>query len=315
MRLSQNHDQSIKNITYGSRFLNYKYFYLMLIPVLVWYFIFTYMPMYGVILAFKSFSYNKGILLSPWVGLDNFKDLMRDSQFWTAFKNTLSISLGKLIFHFPTPIILAVLLNEITRSKLKKVYQTIFTFPHFISWVVLSGIIINIFGQNGLFNQITSLLGLGVSPDSPLLKKSTFRSILYISQIWKEMGWDSIIYLAALAGINPELYQAASIDGANRFQRMIHITWPGIRNTVTILLILNIGQFMNSGFEQIFNLYSSPVYSVADIIDTYVYRMSFAIGSNFGYVTAAGLFKSVINLILLYSANFFAKRLGEDGLF
>ncbi len=297
----------------GLRIWEHKYFYFMLIPVLIWYFVFTYLPMYGVVLAFKSFSYNKGILFSPWVGLEHFKDLMKDSQFWAAFKNTLSISLGKLIFHFPTPIILAVLINELTRKKIRNIYQTIFTFPHFISWVVLSGIIINIFGQNGVYNQISSLFD--ITPDSPLFQKDAFRSVLYVSQIWKEMGWDSIIYLAALAGINPELYQAASIDGANRYQRIVHITWPGIKGVVTILLILNIGQFMNSGFEQIFNLYSSPVYSVADIIDTYVYRMSFSIGSNFGYVTAAGLFKSIVNMILILSANFIAKRLGEDGLF
>lgn len=297
----------------------YRYFYLMLIPVLVWYIIFCYLPIYGVTLAFKSFHFNKGILGSPWIGLQNFRDLFVDAGFWTAFRNTLAISLGKLAFCFPMPILLAVLINEMSKRRLKKLYQTIFTFPHFVSWVVLSGIIINMFGQSGVYNQILSLFG--AEANSPLLQTDTFRPVLYITHIWKEAGWESIIYLAALAGISPELYEAASIDGANRLQKMLHISWPGIRGTVTVLLILAVGQLMSGGgamtgssFDQIFNLYSSPVYEVADTIDTFVYRISFTIGANFGYVTAAGLVKSVINLVLLYTANSVTKKIGESGL-
>lgn len=304
----------------GKILWKYRYFYLMLFPVLIWYLIFCYFPIYGSILAFKEFDFSKGIWGSPWVGWRNFADLLRDYDYWTAFKNTLWISCGKLLFCFPAPIVLAVLLNEIGRSKLKKFYQTVFTFPHFLSWVVLSGIIINILASNGLFNQLAALFGY--APSSPLTDPAKFRAILYISQIWKEIGWDAIIYLAALAGINPELYEAAEVDGANRLQRMLHITWPGIRGTVTILFILTVGQFMSGGgavtgssFDQVVNLYNPSVYQVGDIIDTFIYRISFTMGGNFGYMTAAGLIKSVINLTLLYSANSFVKKLGEPGLF
>ena len=297
-----------------------RYFYIMLAPVVAWYLIFCYMPMYGVTLAFKTYNYNLGILGSPWIGIQNFKDILNDFQFWIAFKNTVIISLGKLIFHFPTPIILAILINELTRTKMKKFYQTVFTFPHFISWVVLSGILTNILGQTGVFNQIAVLLGGEAS--SPLVQASTFRPVLYITHIWKEIGWDSIIYLAALAGINPELYEAAAIDGANRFQKIMHVAWPGIRGTVAILLILTVGQIMSGGgamtgssFDQVFNLYSAPVYDVADTVDTFVYRTAFTVGTDFGYMTAVGFVKSAINLILLYTANFAVRKFGEQGLF
>lgn len=302
-----------KNSTLLNRILFHKYFYIMLIPVLVWYLIFTYFPMYGVMLAFKSYNF-KGILASPWVGLENFKDLMGDPSFWTAFRNTIIISFGKLVFTFPAPIIFAILISEVSRNKLRRVYQTIFTFPHFISWVVLSGIIINIFSQAGLYNQFVQ--ALGGKQTALLVDTEFFRPMLYVTHIWKEIGWDSIIYLAALAGINPEIYEAASIDGANRFQRIIHITWPGISSTVAILFILAIGGVMNGGgFDQIFNLYSAPVYSVADTIDTYVYRGSFSAGMDFGYTTAVGLVKSIINLFMLYMANTLVRKFGESSLF
>ncbi len=294
--------------------LKYKSLYIMLLPMIVFYLVFCYAPMYGVSLAFKTYDYSKGLIGSPWVGLEHFKELVSDMQFLTAVKNTLIISLGKLIFNFPAPILLALLINELAKSKLKKFYQTVFTLPHFISWVVISGIIINIFGSTGAFNQITAMFGIG--PTSPLVQTNTFRPMLYITNAWKEMGWDSIIYLAALAGINPELYESAEMDGANRFQRMIHITWPGIRSTVSVLLILAVGNIMGSGsMDQVINLYSAPVYSVADIIDTYIYRVTFTVGADFGYMTSIGLSKSIINLVLLYSANMLAKRFGEGGLF
>lgn len=295
--------------------INYRYFYLMLLPVVIWYIVFAYTPMYGVTLAFKSFDYSKGILGSPWIGLDNFKQLLTDVDFWNAFKNTLIISFGKLLFHFPLPIILAIILNEFSRNKAKKFFQTVFTFPHFISWVVLSGIITNIFSTSGAFNQI--ITALGFNNFSPLVDTSSFRPMLYLTHIWKEIGWDSIIYLAALTGINPELYEAAEMDGANRFQRIIHITWPEIRGTVGILLILAVGNLMSMGssFDQVFNLYSSPVYSVADTIDTFVYRTTFTTGANFGYMTSIGLLKSVINLILIFVANTTVKKMGEEGLY
>ncbi len=294
---------------------HYKYFYLMLLPVVAWYAIFAYAPMYGITLAFKTFHYGKGILGSPWIGFQHFTELMSDAGFWTAFKNTVIISFGKLIFHFPTPIILAILLNELIFHRAKKVFQTILTFPHFISWIVLAGIMTNILGQSGVVNQIISNLGGNTVPF--LSDPSVFRPVIYISHIWKEIGWDSIIYIAALAGISPELYEAAKIDGANRWHQIRYITWPGIRPTVAILFILTIGQMLNLGssFDQIFNLYSSPVYGVADTIDTFVYRTTFTVGADFGYMTAVGFLKSAINVIMIYLANTIVKKSGEQGLF
>jgi len=304
-----------KNGSLMARLYNHRYYYLMLLPVVIWYIFFAYAPIYGITLAFKSYSFRGGILGSPWVGLENFRQILTDREFLTAFRNNIVISLGKLAVHFPMPIILAVMLHEISSVKAKKLFQTIFTFPHFISWVVLSGILINVLGQDGIINKIITLAG-GDSV-SFLTNTKTFRPVLYISHVWKEMGWDSIIYIAALAGIDPGLYEAAEIDGANRWRKIIHITWPGIRPTVAILLILTVGQMLNFGntFEQVINLYSSPVYSVGDIIDSYVYRSAFLTGSNFGYLTAVGFFKSAINLILIYFANFTVKKFGEQGLF
>ena len=295
-----------------NRLWNDKLLYLMLIPVLAWYVIFCYLPMGGITLAFRNYRYDMGLWHSPWVGLEHFKAMFRDAEFWRAFKNTLIFSFGKLLFHFPVPIIVAILLNEIPR--VKKVFQTVFTFPHFISWVVLSGILINMFASNGIVNQIFAALGW--KQVAPLMGLTTFRPFIWISNIWKEFGWDSIIYMAALTGIDPQLYEAADIDGANRLQKMLHITWPGIRGTVCIMLILQIGSIMSgASFDQIFNLYSSPVYPVADTIDTYVYRQSFMTGTNFGYTTAIGLLKSVIGVIMIWSANKVTTKMGEDGLF
>lgn len=297
------------------RIFRHRNYYLMLLPAIAYYVIFCYLPMGGVTLAFKSYNFSKGIFGSPWVGLRNFELLLTDKGFLIALKNTLILSICKTLIHFPAPIILAILLNELSKNKLRKVYQTFFTFPHFISWIVLSGIVANMFSQNGIYNQISSLFGVSQSL-SPLVSTESFRPIVYISYVWKEMGWDSIIYLAALAGINPELYESASIDGANRFQRILHITWPCIRSTTAILLILNIGQIMSGvSFDQIFNLYSSPVYSVADTMDTYIYRETFTAGMDYGYSTAIGLIKSVVNMVLVVVSNKIVTALGEDGLF
>ncbi|OAB47919.1 ABC transporter permease [Paenibacillus antarcticus] len=295
--------------------LQYKYFYIMVLPLLAWYAIFSYAPMYGVTLAFKTFDYREGILGSPWIGLEHFRTMMTDLELRRAFFNTIMISLVKLVTHFPTPIILAIVLYEFSRVVARRVFQTILTFPHFISWVVLSGIIVNLMSRDGIMNQL--IVMFGGEAISPLVDENSFRPILYITHIWREIGWDSIIYLAALAGINPELYEAAEMDGANRFKRLLHIAWPGIKSTVAILLILHVGQLMSQGasFDQIFNLYSSPVYSVADTIDTFIYRTSFTTGGDFGYTTAVGIMKSFISLVLLVVANTIVKKLGEEGLY
>ena len=292
-----------------------KLLYLLLLPVIAWYLIFAYLPMGGLSLAFKSFRYDMGLWGSPWIGFEHFSKMFEDKDFWNALKNTLVFAAGKICILFPMPVLLAVLLNEMRANKTKKFFQTVFTFPHFITWVVLAGILINMFGSNGMVNA--SLSALGLQKISPLSDSSMFRPFIWLSALWKEIGWDSIIYLAAFAGIDPGLYEAASIDGANRFQKMIHISWPGIRGTVAIMFILAVGSLMTSGasFDQVFNLYSEPVYNVADTLDTFVYRSSFSIGTNFGYTTAVGFLKSVINIILITITNKIVTKTGESGLF
>ncbi len=291
----------------------YKYYYLLLLLPLAYYLIFCYLPMYGATLAFKEFRYDKGIFNSPWVGMQYFKMLWKDTDFITAFANTLIISLSKVVFCFPLPIILALFINEIKNKNVKRFYQTVFTFPHFLSWIIVAGIITNLLSDRGAINQIISLFG--VQPQSLLTDSSRFRLVIYISQAWKEMGWDSIIYLAALAGINPEMYEAANLDGANRLQMLRYITWAGIKSTVSIVLILAIGSAMVSNFDQIFNLYNPSVYKVADVLDTYVYRQAFSVNTDFSYASAVGLLKSAVSLVLVFLANFTVTRLfKEDGL-
>jgi putative aldouronate transport system permease protein len=258
--------------------------------------------------------YNLGITGSPWVGFDNFKQMMIDREFWVVFRNTLIISFGKIITGFPAPIILALLLNELSNQKFKKVTQSILYFPHFLSWVILAGIIYNLFSiTNGV---IPKILEDYFSIEQPMIigNPEYFRTLIYLSNIWKGAGWGTIVYLAAIAGIDQEQYESAIIDGASRFQRMIYITIPSLSYAIAILLILNIGQVMNAGFDQIFNLYDPGVYGVGDIIDTYVYRIGLQ-SARYEYSTAVGLFKSVINCILLVTANLFAKKLGYEGIF
>jgi putative aldouronate transport system permease protein len=294
------------------RIVSNKIYYLLLLPAVVYYVIFAYIPMYGVVLAFKKFMFNKGILGSPWVGLEHFHTLMSYADFWDSFRNTVIISFGRLLFQFPVAIIVALLLNEIRKRGWKSFFQTVFTFPHFISWVVLSGVLLNILGDSGIFNQV--LVQLGMDKVAFLINASTFRWLLFATDNWKEAGWGAIIYLAAIAGINPEQYEAAYVDGANRWQQLWSITLPSIFSTISIMLILAVGGIMNGGFDQIFNLYSASVYQVAEIIDTLVYRLGFQVGSNYGLVTAIGLFKSVIGLIMLASANYAVKKMGQEGL-
>ncbi|MCL6457328.1 MAG: ABC transporter permease subunit [Gorillibacterium sp.] len=296
----------------GKEIYKSRYLYILLLPTVLFYVLFQYVPMYGIVLAFKEFHIKAGIMQSPWIGLDNFEALVKQSEFWRAFWNTIIISVGRMLLEFPTAIILALLLNEVAKEKMKKFYQTVYTFPHFISWVIVSGIMFNFLSTDGVFNQLLAFAG--VDKQQFLTDPGLFRPILFLSSMWKEIGWSAIIYLAAIAGINPELYEAAYVDGANRFQQLKAITWPSIRGTAAILLILAVGNAMNGGFEQIFNLYNPGVYSTGDILDTYVYRSAFKDGSSFGVTTAIGLFKAVLNFVLLYSTNSVVKKLGGEGL-
>jgi putative aldouronate transport system permease protein len=297
---------------FGRQVARHRVLLLLLLPALIWYGVFCYTPMYGNIIAFKDYSFRRGILGSDWVGLMHFQRLFSDPDFLHVFKNQIVISLMMLLTGFPFSIILALMLHELKGNKLKRFYQTVYTFPHFISWVVVASVLFNFLSSQGVVNQL--LQALGLKPQSVFMSRDAFRPFLYTSSIWKEAGWGTIIYLAALTGIDPELYDAASVDGANRWQKMLHITWPGIKPTVAVMLVLSVGGIMSTGFDQIINLDNAAVRAVSDIIDTYVYRVSILKGQNFGYTAAIGLFKSVINLVLLLIANVSVRALGEEGV-
>ncbi|MBQ8972389.1 MAG: sugar ABC transporter permease [Clostridia bacterium] len=291
----------------------HKYMYLMLIPAIVYYIVFCYVPMAGTVMAFKKFNPMLGIWGSPWAGLKYFKQLFGLNKFYKVFWNTISISVIRLIFGFPFPIIVALMLNELRLSRLKRAVQTAIYIPQFISWVVLGGILTNLLStDNGIVNGV--IRSLGGQPVEFLTNDRWFLFTLVVSMIWKTFGWNTIIYLAALSGVDPQLYEAAIMDGANRWQQLIHVTLPAIRSTIIVVLILRIGSLMQAGFEQIFVLYHTGVYDVADIIDTYVYRLGLQDGK-FELATAVGLFKSVINFALVVAANRVARLFGEEGIY
>lgn len=284
----------------------------MVVPAIVLLIVFVYVPMAGNVVAFKDFSFRKGIFGSDWVGFKNFERLWQMRPFWNAFQNQLTISFFMLITGFPVPIILALLLNEVRRSKIKRFFQTSYTVPYFLSWIVVAGIITSMLADRGIINQL--MMALGGDKQKILRDGDQFRVMLYVTEIWKSAGWNSILYMAALAGINPELYEAASLDGANRWQQMLHITWPGLASTAAVLLVLSAGSVMQGGFDQILNLYNVMVQSKADIIDTFIYREFISKGMEFPLAAAVGLFKAVVNIALLVSVNFFVKKMGQEGV-
>ncbi len=289
---------------------HYRNIYPLMILGIAFFVVFSYAPMYGIQLAFKKYNIAKGITGSEWVGLANFTKLFARTEFWDSIRNTIEISVLKLVFGFPIPILLAIGLNEIISNKLRRGLQIIFTLPHFLSWVTISGIMIAMFSTEGAVNGM--LEALGNSPVKWLSSGVIFRGILVFTDIWKEAGWTCIIYMAAIAGIDPSLYESARIDGANRFKCALHITWPAIMGTAAILLIMQVGNFMNGNFDQIFNLYNPTVFKAADIIDTYIYRISFKEAADYGVSTAVGLFKGITNCILLIAANFIVGRMNKD---
>jgi putative aldouronate transport system permease protein len=287
-------------------------FYILLAPALIYLIVFHYATLYGILLAFNDYSASKGILGSPFVGLDNFRKLFELAKFKQVLGNTLIINFLRLVFAFPMPIILALMLNEVRCSIFKKTAQTIVYLPHFISWVVIAGIMFDVLSSDGLLNTIIKQFGgEGVQF---LSNSKTFRPLLIISDIWKETGWGTIIYLAALTSLSPDYYEAALIDGAGRMKQIIYITLPLIAPTISIMLILRMGSMMSGGFDQVFNLLTPTVYDVGDIVDTYVYRIGIVDG-RFSMATAVSLFLNVINCILLLSVNTVSKKIGDVGFY
>ncbi|MCP3774050.1 ABC transporter permease subunit [Paenibacillus sp. MZ04-78.2] len=289
-----------------------KYLYLLLLPGMLFIIVFKYIPMYGLVIAFQEYNILQGVGGSDWVGLYQFEKLFTMLDFTNVFKNTLIISTLKLVWGFPAPIVLALLLNEVKQLVFQRFVQTVVYLPHFISWVIFSGIIIIFLNPvDGLVNQVMGWFG--GAPIDFLIEKSYFRSILVATDIYKEVGWGTIIYLAAISGISPQLYEAAIVDGAGRFRQMWNITLPSIRHVIVILFILSLGNILDAGFLQTLLLYNPLVMDVADIIDTYVYRKGI-VDASYSLGAAAGVFKSVIALILVAASNQLAKRFGEEGL-
>lgn len=289
-----------------------KWKYIMILPVIIYIAVFCYKPMYGVIIAFKNFRPAVGIMDSPWVGLKHFITFFNDYNFWRILKNTFSISAFSILFGFPAPILLALLINEIRNTKFKRAVQTISYMPYFISMVIICGLIKTFCQSDGIITDL--VVALGGERVNLLASKNWFYPIYIISNIWQNIGWDSIIYLAALAGIDQEQYEAARVDGAGRIRQIISVTLPGLMPTITILFILKMGNILNVGFEKILLLYSPTTYEVADVISTYVYRIGI-LDANFSYSTAIGLFNSVVNIIFLLLTNALSKKMNNSGLF
>lgn len=292
-------------------FRSNKYIYIMLLPVVVYLCIFSYAPMYGIVIAFKNYKPRLGILESPWVGMKYFKEFTSSMYFGRTLKNTLALSGLNLLFGFMAPIIFAVLLNEIRNMRFKKLVQTITYLPHFITTVIIASLILVFTNSDGFITQIVNTLTGHTG--SLIGDKNCFRAIYVISDIWQGFGWGSIVYLATIAGISPELYEAARIDGANKFRQIWHVTLPGMRPTIVTMFILAMGGLMSIGWEKAFLLQTPLTYETSDIISTFVYRKGFE-DANYSYSTAVGLFNSVINLILVTTANRLSRKFNETSL-
>lgn len=298
--------------TIGRRLSRDRFFYIMLIPFIIWYIVFAYKPMYGLQIAFKDFSVFKGIAASPWVGFEHFVTFFQGPYFLRTIKNTLLISLYSIVWGFPAPIILALLLNEIRNVRFKKIVQTFTYLPHFISIVVVAGIVTNFLApSNGLVNIMLDKLGM--DKIYFLTIPEYFRTIFVSMNVWKEVGFGAILYIAALSAINQELYEAAVIDGANKWKQILHVTLPGLLPTIMIMFILRIGNILDVGYEALILLYQPATYETADVISTYMYRSGIKEG-NYDLTTAVGLFNSVIGLLLVIGANKLSKKYTETGL-
>lgn len=290
-----------------------RYMYLLLLPGVLFFAIFSYGPMYGIQLAWKQFMARDGIVGSPWVGWANFEYIFAEKEFWDAFRNTFIIAFMQITIVFPFPIILAILFNEVKISGLKRVMQIVSTFPHFLSWVILSSIIFNLLGSTGTVNNM--IVAFGGEKVNFLMSKGVFRWLLIFSLMWKESGWSTILYMATITSIDTALYEAATIDGANRWHRIRYVTWPGMQSIVVATFILRIGSIMNAGYMQVLTLYNPAVYEVGDILDTYIYRITFQKQPSYGVSTAVGMFKGAINAVLMLVAEGVSRRMSGEGLF
>ncbi len=294
----------------GKRIWNFRWMYLFLLPAIVWYFLFSYMPIYGISIAFKKYNVVKGVFGSPWVGFANFEKIFTDMNFARAFKNTLFISFLKMIFVTPIGLVLALLLNEVRSKVLRGTVQSLSMLTHFLSWVVIASIMkVMLSPTSGIINKI--IVMCGGSPIYFLATNNWFIFWVVMSDMWESAGWNALIFIAAIAGISPDIYDAADIDGAGRWVKMFRITIPCLRNTISTVLILKLGSLLSGNFNQIFNLYNNAVMDSADILDTYVYRLGIN-NMQFSYSSAVNLFQNVIGLVLVMVANLLVKRLSDS---
>jgi len=284
----------------------------MIVPGFVWMLLFSIVPMVGIVMAFQDYNPRMGWFGSEFVGLEHFEYLFSMSDAWRVMRNTLIIAISKMVLNIVVPLAFALMLNEVRNQRYKKIVQTVVYLPHFLSWVILASIILNIFGRNGVINAITGIFG--ADPVVFMQDDSIFQPLVIGTDVWKEFGYNAVIYLAALTGINPNLYEAAAIDGAGRWKSMWNITIPGLTPTIILLAVLGLGSVLNAGFDQVFNLYNPLVYSTGDILDTWVYRMGL-VQLQFSLATAAGLLKSVVSFVLIVSSYIIAYKVADYRVF
>ena len=296
----------------GRDIVRSRYLYVLMLPAVLYLALVDYKAMYGILLAFKDYNAKLGIMGSPWVGLQHFQKMFSVSYFLYVLSNTIKISFGRILVTFAFPVLIALGFNELRQRHLKKTLQTIYTFPHFLSWVVVSGVILNFLDYTGPVNAILSTFGY--ERKVFLGDKKLIIPILYITDIWKEAGWGSIIYLAAITGISAELYEAADLDGASRMSKIWHITLPSIRGTILVMLVLKVGTILNAGFDQIFNMSNTVVQQTIDILDTYIYRITFQQAADFSYSTAVGMFKSVVGFAMVLLVNQLSRKWEGTGI-
>ncbi len=297
-----------------NRIWRYRMIYLFLIPAIIWYAVFCYYPMYGLLLSVKEFKYSLGIMKSPWVGLKWFRNFLSDGQFYLVLGNTVKITALKLLVGFPAPILFAVLINEIRSHGFKRVVQTLSYLPYFVSWVVAAALLTKLLSPySGLVNDLRLMMDPQAEPIFYLGEPKYFYPVVILTDLWKNIGWNSIIYIAAISNIDPNLYEAAEIDGAGRIGRIWHITLPAIRPTIAVLLIMSMSGILNAGFDQIYLLQQPSTLQVAEVIDTYVLKKGIQ-QAQFEYATAIGMFKSLISLVVVVSVNWIVRKLSEVSL-